>query len=183
MSGSLYELSARRIDGREGTLGEFKGKVALVVNVASKCGLTPQYEGLQKVFDTYKGKGFTVLAFPANDFKGQEPGTNAEIVDFCSTNYGVTFPMFDKITVAGAGRHPVYKALIAAKPEATAKPGGGLKQRLGDMGLLPANESDIMWNFEKFLIGKDGTVVARFAPDISPDDPMITGAIETELKK
>ncbi len=180
---SIYDISARRIDGKDSKLADYKGKVALVVNVASKCGLTPQYSGLEKVYETYKDKGFTVLGFPANDFKAQEPGTNAEIVDFCTTNYGVKFPMFEKITVVGEARHPLYKELIAAQPKATQNPKGGLKEKLGGMGLLPKNDSDIMWNFEKFLVGKNGQVVARFAPDLPPDDPIVTSAIEAELKK
>ena len=183
MSAPIYSIQARRIDGKDGTLADLQGKVALIVNVASKCGLTPQYTALEKVYETYRDKGFTVLGFPANDFKGQEPGTNAEIVEFCTANYGVKFPMFDKITVVGEGRHPLYKHLIAAQPKATANPDSKLRGILDGMGLLPKNESDIMWNFEKFLVAKDGKVVARFAPDITPDDPMVTKAIETELKK
>ena len=183
MSAPIYSIPTRRIDGKDATLADYKGKVALIVNVASKCGLTPQYEGLEKVYETYKDKGFTVLGFPANDFGAQEPGTNNEIVEFCTTNFGVKFPMFDKISVVGEQRHPLYKHLIGEQPKATPKPDGNLKQLLSSHGLLPKHETDIMWNFEKFLVAKDGKVVARFAPDVTPDDPMITKAIEAELKK
>src|ERR1022692_5262850 len=116
MSTSVYDIPVKKITGEDTSLAEFKGKVLLVVNVASKCGLTPQYEGLEKIYEQYKGQGLVVAGFPANDFKSQEPGTEDEIQAFCTTNYGVTFPMFSKITVVGAEKHPLYAALIAAKP-------------------------------------------------------------------
>jgi glutathione peroxidase len=179
---NLYDIPLKSIDGRQTDLGEHKGEVLLIVNVASKCGLTPQYEALEKLHEKYKGKKFSVLGFPANDFRGQEPGTNSEIMDFCTTNYGVTFPMYEKISVAPDQRHPLYKELIAEAPNATANPKGNLKERLSSMGLAPKNESDVLWNFEKFLVGRDGKVVQRFAPDFTPDDPTVTDAIERALK-
>ncbi len=180
---SLYDIPLNRIDGKKASLKDYKGKVMLIVNVASKCGLTPQYEGLEKLYANYRAKGLEVLGFPANNFAGQEPGTNDEIASFCTTNYGVDFPMFEKISVKGDDQHPLYKSLIAEKPNATPKPGGQLAERLSSRGLGPTNNTDVMWNFEKFLIGRDGKVVGRFAPDIGPDDPMIAKAIESELAK
>src|ERR1700690_2630150 len=118
MSASVYDIPVRKITGEDTSLSEFKGKVLLVVNVASKCGLTPQYEGLEKIYEQYKGQGLVVAGFPANDFKAQEPGTNEEIQTFCTTNFGVKFPMFEKIPVAGPEKHPLYQALIAAQPKA-----------------------------------------------------------------
>jgi len=151
----------KKIDGSEVDLSNYKGKVVLVVNVASQCGATPQYAGLQKLYDTYKDKGFVILGFPANEFGAQEPGTDAEIAKFCSSKYAVTFDMFSKIVVKGEGQAPLYKALTAQ-----ANPAG-----------------DVKWNFEKFLIGKDGNVAARFLTRTTPDDPQVKGAIEAELKK
>lgn len=151
----------KRLDGKPVDLASYKGKVVLVVNVASRCGKTPQYAGLQKLYDAHKDKGFVILGFPANDFGAQEPGSDAEIAQFCSTKYGVTFPMFSKITVKGDGKAPLYKALTeAADPK-------------GEVG----------WNFEKFLIGKDGTVIGRFKSGVAPDDATLVKAIETALAK
>jgi glutathione peroxidase len=183
VTGTIHEFKMRRIDGTEESLGAYKGKVALVVNVASKCGLTPQYEALEKVYQTYRDKAFTVLGFPANEFKGQEPGTNAEIADFCTTNFGVKFPMFEKIVVKGDGQHPLYKHLTEAKRDAWVKPDSKFADLLSSKGLLTGAPHDIKWNFEKFVVGKDGTVAVRFAPDTAPDDPAVTGAIEKELAK
>jgi len=157
MSSPLYDIPVNRIDGSQASLGDYAGRVLLVVNVASKCGLTPQYDGLEALYRTYKDKGLTVVGFPANNFMGQEPGTNAEIQDFCRLTYGVDFPMFAKISVKGDDRHLLYDAL--------------------------AGDEDISWNFEKFLIGRDGKVVARFAPKTEPQDPAVVEAIETELAK
>jgi glutathione peroxidase len=158
---SVYDIPVDRIDGTPAALREYSGQVLLVVNVASKCGLTPQYDGLEKLYASQRARGLQILGFPANDFGAQEPGSNAEIAQFCSTSYGVSFPMFAKIAVAGNGRHPLYRELIAAQP----------------------NPADIRWNFEKFLIARDGTVVARFAPDTTPDDPILLAAIDAELAK
>jgi len=183
MSKAFYDVAAKRIDGKAETMGDHAGKVLLIVNVASKCGLTPQYEGLEKLYEKYKDQGFEVLGFPANEFAGQEPGTNAEISSFCTTNYGVKFPMFEKIVVRGDGQHPLYKHMIAQKPRAQQTPGGALKAKLKEHGLSPENDEVVMWNFEKFLVDRKGDVVGRFAPDFAPDDAAITKAIETELAK
>lgn len=183
MTAPLYQIPVRRIDGADALLSEYQGAVLLVVNVASACGLTPQYAGLEQIYETYRDRGFAVLGFPANDFAAQEPGTNEEILEFCRSKFDVQFPLFEKITVKGDERHPLYKWLIQSKPEAQGKVDSALKRTLAQHGLGPTNPSDILWNFEKFLIGRDGAVVARFAPDITPDDPMLVQAIETELDK
>jgi glutathione peroxidase len=171
MATSIHDIPVNRIDGAPASLGDYAGKVVLVVNVASKCGLTPQYDGLEGLYDHYKAQGLVVAGFPANDFAGQEPGSNAEIAAFCSTTFGVRFPMFEKIVVKGEGQHPLYAALTKAKPVAE---GAGDK--------APADGS-VMWNFEKFLLSKAGEVVGRFAPRIPPDDPVVIAAIEAELAK
>lgn len=181
MSESLYDINLKTITGKASSLAEYKGKVLLVVNVASKCGLTPQYDGLEKLYSQYREKGLVVVGFPANEFGSQEPGTNAEIQEFCRSNFGVQFPMFEKIIVKGEGQHPLYKTLIEAQPKAVKKPDGKLEKNLKEHGLLTGSPSDIMWNFEKFLINRNGEVVARFAPDIEPNDPMLIQAIEQEL--
>jgi len=178
---NIYNFIIHAIDGKEFNLANFKGKVLLVVNVASKCGLTPQYEGLEKLYKEYKSQGFEVLGFPANEFLAQEPGTNDEIAQFCRMNFGVDFPMFSKIVVKGDGQHPLYTFLTNTKPDATLKPGGTLLERLNSKGLLTGKPNDIKWNFEKFLINKNGEVVNRFSPDIDPMDPLITNAIKKEL--
>jgi glutathione peroxidase len=171
MSASVSEIAVNRIDGSPASLGAYKGKVVLVVNVASKCGLTPQYEGLEALYEAYKDKGLVVAGFPANEFGAQEPGTNEEIADFCTTRFNVTFPMFEKIVVKGEGQHPLYAALTKAVP---------LAEGAGDRA--PADGS-IMWNFEKFLVGKDGAVARRFSPMIKPEDDVVIEAIEAELAK
>lgn len=157
---SIYEFAKNNIDGKPVKLEKYKGKVLLVVNVASKCGLTKQYEGLQALYKDYKGKGFEVLGFPANEFGGQEPGTNAVIKEFCTSKFNVTFPMFEKIVVKGEGIDPMYKWLI----ESSDRP-----------------KDDIEWNFAKFLIGKDGKVIHRFKPQETPDSPEVKKAIEEAL--
>ena len=159
---SMYEFTMKDIDGNDVKLEEYKGKTALVVNVASKCGLTPQYEGLQELYDKYKDRGFVILGFPANNFMGQEPGTEQEIKDFCSLTYDVTFPMFSKISVKGGDQHPLYTYLTHKETN-------------------PGFEGDITWNFEKFLIDRNGRTVARFAPKTTPDDPEVVSAIEKTL--
>lgn len=183
MTAPLYDIPVRKIDGSAASLGNYEGSVALIVNVASACGLTPQYAGLEQLYETYRDKGFTILGFPANDFGAQEPGTNEEIKTFCTTKFDVQFPMFQKIAVKGDTQHPLYGYLTKAKPEAQGDKDSGLRKTLAQHGLGPANETDILWNFEKFLVGKHGDVVARFAPDIVPQDPRIVSAIETELAK
>ena len=180
--GDLAGISLKRLDGSPDSLADHQGKVLLVVNVASKCGLTPQYEGLEKLYQTYKDRGFEVLGFPANDFGAQEPGTNEEIAEFCSANYGVSFPMFSKADVTGPGKQPLYGALIQAVPT---KQGDveGMKERFKGYGMTPNDDPEVLWNFEKFLIGRDGNVVGRFAPAMTPDDPELVAAIEAELAK
>ncbi len=181
---TLTSIPLKTIDGKETSLADFSGKVLLIVNVASKCGLTKQYTALEALYQQDKDKGFAVLGFPANDFAGQEPGTDAEIAAFCSTEYPVTFPLFSKIVVTGEHKHPLYAALIAAEPEhVLAGPWReGLSQYAVANGFPPPNElPELLWNFEKFLVGKDGKVLARFAPDMTPDDPRITSAIDEAL--
>lgn len=179
----LYDIPVNRIDGAASSLANHKGDVLLVVNVASKCGLTPQYDALEKLHEKYSGKGFAVLGFPANNFGAQEPGSNAEISEFCTTNFGVQFPMFEKISVKGEDRHPLYAELVAEQPKAVQNDPSQLRATLDKHGLGPQNDTDVMWNFEKFLVGRNGTAIARFAPDITPDDPRLSAAIEAELAK
>lgn len=183
MSVSVYEIPVQNIHGKDASLGDFKGKVLLVVNVASKCGLTPQYEGLEKLYEQYRGQGLVIAGFPANDFKSQEPGTNEEIQTFCTTNYGVKFPMFSKITVVGPGKHPLYAALISAQPMAISTGEVPFAQKLKGYGIETNAAPEILWNFEKFLVSRSGEVVKRFSPDTAPDAPELVAAIETELAK
>jgi glutathione peroxidase len=157
---SIHTFATKTLDGKPATLADYKGKVLLVVNTASKCGLTPQYTALEKLQTTYEKKGFSVLGFPCNDFGGQEPGSATEIQTFCSTKYNVTFPLFSKIAVKGDAAAPLYHFLTMD----SAFPG------------------PITWNFEKFLIGTDGKVLARFAPKTTPDDPKVLAAIDEALK-
>lgn len=178
---AIQDIPLTRIDGSADTLGAHKGKVLLVVNVASKCGLTPQYEGLEKLFEDKRAQGLEVLGFPANNFRGQEPGTDAEIQDFCSTTFNVQFPMFSKVSVVGADQHPLYAALTSAVPAATGE--GPMRQRLEGFKIETNKAPDILWNFEKFVIGRNGAVVARFSPDVAADDPRLVGVIEAELAK
>lgn len=158
---TLHSFTMDDIHGKPVKLNSLKGKVVVVVNVASKCGLTPQYEGLQKLYTELKPRGVEILGFPANEFRGQEPGTNAEIMEFCTKNYGVTFPMFSKIVVKGEGIHPLYQWLLASTDPS----------------------KDIEWNFAKFVIGKDGKVAARFDPRTQPNDPKLLAAIEAALAR
>jgi glutathione peroxidase len=183
MSASIYDIPVNKITGEEASLAEFKGKVLLVVNVASKCGLTPQYEGLEKLYEQFKGQGLVIAGFPANDFKAQEPGTNEEIQSFCTLNYGVQFPLFDKITVVGDQKHPLYAALIAAQPKAVNLSEVPFREKLKGYGIDGNAEPEILWNFEKFLVSREGEVVERFAPDTQPDAPQLVAAIEAELAR
>ena len=180
---SIQNIPLRTIDGREASLGDYVGSVLLVVNVASKCGLTPQYEGLEALYRDYRDRGLVVLGFPANDFLQQEPGTEAEIAEFCRTAYDVSFPMFAKISVAGAQRHPLYAALTAAQPVSQSPNGSAMRDRLASKGIPIHPEPEVLWNFEKFVIGRDGAVVARFAPDTPPDDPELRATLEGALAK
>jgi glutathione peroxidase len=179
---NVQNIPLKTIDGKPTSLKDFAGNVLLVVNVASKCGLTPQYEALEKIYEEKKDKGFAVLGFPANNFGAQEPGSNAEIAEFCSLTYSVKFPMFEKISVVGDDQHPLYKELTSAAPRAQGDP-DAFRDRLKGFGMTPNQDPDVLWNFEKFLVGKDGKVVARFAPTMTPDDPAIVSAIEAELAK
>ncbi len=183
MSASILDIPVKKITGEDTSLAEFNGHVLLVVNVASKCGLTPQYEGLEKIYEQYKGQGLVVAGFPANDFKTQEPGTNEEIQTFCTTNFGVKFPMFEKITVVGPEKHPLYKALIAAQPKAVSVSDIPFREKLKGYGIEGNPEPEVLWNFEKFLVSRSGEVVDRFAPDTQPDAPELKAAIEAELAK
>jgi glutathione peroxidase len=157
---SVFDIPLRDIDGKDTSLEPYRGKVLLIVNVASKCGYTPQYAGLEAVYQKYKDQGLTVLGFPCNQFGKQEPGTDAEIKQFCSSKYNVTFPLFDKIEVNGANRHPLY-GMLAGKGSPVA----------GDIG----------WNFTKFLIGRDGKILKRFESKVKPDSPELTAAVEAAL--
>ncbi len=158
----MYEFTMKNIDGEDVKLDAYEGKVVMIVNVASKCGLTPQYEALQALYEKYKDRGFAVLGFPANNFMGQEPGTEEEIKDFCNLNYNVTFPMFAKISVKGADQHPFYTFLT--NPQTN-----------------PGFDGDITWNFEKFLADRSGKIIARFSPKTTPDDPEVVKAVEQAL--
>ena len=159
---AIYDVKVNQLDGSPASLGDYKGKAVLVVNVASKCGLTPQYEGLQALQDQYGEQGFEVLGFPCNQFMGQEPGTADEIREFCDTNYNVSFTLFEKIDVNGAQRHPVYEILT------------GTADVDGEAG-------DVKWNFEKFLVSPEGEVVGRFRPQVAPNDDALVAAIEANL--
>lgn len=181
MSNSVYHIAVNAIDGSSQDLAQYQGKVLLIVNVASKCGLTGQYEGLQKLYSEKKAQGLEILGFPSNDFLAQEPGTNEEIQQFCSLNYQIDFPLFAKIPVVGDAKHPLYSVLTQAIPERIGE--GPWVKDLVDYGLTPNEPPEVLWNFEKFLINKQGEVVARFAPDISADDPRIVDAINAELAK
>lgn len=178
---SIYDIPVRTITGRPASLAEHKGKVVLVVNVASKCGLTTQYEGLESIYRKYRDQGFVIAGFPANDFAGQEPGTNQEIQAFCAGNFAVDFPLYDKITVVGAARHPLYSLLIRLQPKAISTGPIPFAEDLKKYGISPNDEPELLWNFEKFLVSRTGEVVARFAPDTKPMDPALIAAIEAEL--
>lgn len=182
MNSKISQIEFDLANGKPTTLSAFEARAIMVVNVASKCGLTPQYEGLEKIYEKYKEKGFVVVGFPANEFAGQEPGTNEEIQAFCQTSYGVKFPVAAKLVVKGEGQHPLFTLLTEEKPVATMKVGGTLEGKLREHGLLNGKAGDIMWNFEKFLLDKKGNVIERFAPDITPEDPAILHAIENALK-
>ena len=159
---ALHDIPIHTLQGDDAKLGDYAGKTLLLVNVASKCGLTPQYAGLERLQEAYGDKGFSVIGFPCNQFMGQEPGTSEEIAEFCSTTYGVTFPLMEKIDVNGDDRHPIY-AELTEKEDAEGKAG------------------DITWNFEKFLVSPAGQIVARYRPQVEPEDPAIVGDIEAQL--
>jgi len=161
-AGSIYDFMLNSIDGKPRPLADFKGKVIFVVNVASRCGFTPQYSALEFIYEKYKDQGFVILGFPANNFGSQEPGTNAEIKKFCSAKYNVTFPMYAKVSVKGDDQTPLYKYLTESAN--------------------PTVAGEIKWNFTKFLVDRDGRVVRRFEPETTPDSPQVTSAIEKALK-
>lgn len=180
MGGTLDAIAVDTIDNKPSSLGAYDGKVRLVVNVASKCGLTPQYEGLEALYRQYKDKGLVVLGFPANDFAGQEPGTNDEIQSFCSLNYEVSFPLFAKLKATGADKHALYAELINQAPKPV-NSDEGMRSMLAGHGLNPNAQPELLWNFEKFVIGRDGQVIARFSPDTKPDDPALLAVLEEAL--
>ena len=183
MTTAIDTIPFRRMDGAETTLAAYRGQVLLLVNVASKCGLTPQYEALERLFAEKRAAGLTVIGFPANDFGAQEPGSNEEIAEFCSMNYGVSFPLAEKVSVKGDGQHPLYAALTAGQPVAVDTEQGAMLAKLESYGFTQSNPSDVLWNFEKFLVGRDGRLVARFNPDVAPDNPVLVAAIERELER
>jgi glutathione peroxidase len=160
---SVLDFTLNSLDGKPAPLADYRGKVVLIVNVASRCGYTPQYTGLEKIYEKYKDRGFVILGFPANNFGGQEPGTNEEIKTFCSSKYQVTFPMYSKVSVKGADATPLYQFLTDEKSN-------------------PATGGEIEWNFTKFLVDRNGKVIARFEPAIEPESSDVTGAIEKALK-
>ncbi len=181
---NLTSIPLTTITGTPATLADYSGKVLMIVNVASKCGLTPQYTGLEALYQQFKDRGFTILGFPANDFAGQEPGSDVEIATFCSTEYPVSFPLFSKIHVTGPEVHDLYAELTSDIPEHVI--GGNLRDTLDGYaeknGLPPtAPFPSVLWNFEKFIVDKKGIPVARFAPDVTPDDPKVIAAIEQAL--
>lgn len=163
MAGSVYDYTLNSIDGKPTPLSQFKGKVVMLVNVASRCGFTPQYEGLEALYKKYADQGFVIVGIPANNFGGQEPGTNAEIKTFCKSKYSVTFPMLAKVSVKGADQTPLYQFLTGEQTD-------------------PRFAGDIKWNFTKFLVNKEGKIVDRFEPKVTPEDPQVISAVEKQLK-
>ena len=180
MGTALKDIPLHRPDGTSTSLADHAGRVVLVVNVASKCGLTPQYESLERLYATRRADGLTVLGFPCNQFRGQEPGSDEEIQAFCRSTYGVEFPVLSKVAVNGPERHPLYAALVSAMPDAVERP-DGMRARLARHGVQDGPKGDVLWNFEKFLIARDGRVAGRFAPDITVDESPLREAIERAL--
>lgn len=185
-SAALYDIPVHKITGESSSLADYRGKVLLIVNVASKCGLTPQYDALEKLYSRFKDSGLAVLGFPANDFAGQEPGSNEEILGFCRSTFNVDFPMFSKIAVTGSETHPLYQALIAAQPDASGDGRKAFRENLEGYlkqhGATTNPEPGVLWNFEKFLVDRNGVCIERFSPEITPDDPALVAAIESALK-
>jgi glutathione peroxidase len=184
---NIYDIPVQRITGETASLADYRGQVLLIVNVASQCGLTPQYEALEKIYKRFSPNGLVVCGFPANDFGAQEPGTNQEIYKFCTGTYAVDFPLFAKIAVTGTDTHPLYLSLIAAQPKAIGDSRPGFRDNLNNYlashhnGATTNPEPGILWNFEKFLIDRNGDIIARFSPEVVPDDPIIISAIESAL--
>jgi glutathione peroxidase len=176
---NIKTIPLTRIDGTETSLADYAGKVLLVVNTASKCGLTKQYEGLEALYRARKDEGLEILGFPANNFKEQEPGTDEDIMSFCTLTYDVTFPMFSKVSVKGEDAHPLYQALTNAIPETVGAE--GFRERLAGSGLVSGEPSDVLWNFEKFLISREGDVIGRFSPNMAVSDPVIAEEIDKAL--
>ncbi len=181
----LFEIPLTTIHGQPASLQDYKGKVLLVVNVASKCGFTPQYTALETLFQRYRDQGLVVLGFPANDFAGQEPGTDSEIAQFCSREYPVSFPLFSKVAVTGPAKHPLYASLIESQPQRISHTDdlrSHLAEYAAEHGFPAPNQlPELLWNFEKFLVDRQGHVVARFNSDITPDDPELVAAVEQAL--
>lgn len=180
MGESLFDIPLEHNDGRIGGMDEYRGKVLLIVNVASLCGFTPQYEALVRLHGEHRDSGFEILAFPSNDFLSQEPGTDAQIATLCEL-FQVRFPLFRKTAVTGPGKHELYRRLTAARPEAVR--GEEMRSRLVRSGLPVGEPPEVMWNFEKFLVGRDGTVRGRFASVVAPDDPALEEAVRAELAR
>jgi glutathione peroxidase len=177
---TLQSIRIESIHNDATSLGQYDGSVLLIVNVASKCGLTPQYEGLEALHQRYNQDGLVVLGFPANNFGGQEPGSDSEIAEFCDVNYAVSFPLFAKISVVGEDQHPLYAELTSQAPT-TDGDAESFRSNLRSYGITPTEDPDVLWNFEKFLVSRNGQVAARFAPTVTPDNPALVQAIEREL--
>lgn len=179
----LYSIPILRADQSETTLQPFQGQVLLIVNVASKCGLTPQYDALERIQEKFSPRGFSVLGFPANEFGAQEPGSDEQIQEFCRLTYGVKFPVFAKLVVKGPGQHPLYTYLTRECPVATKKgnPIWKFVRQVAHPGSFTGEAGEITWNFEKFLIARDGSIAARFAPQVTPEDPVLLAALEEQL--
>lgn len=175
----IQHVPFKHMDGTTATLGDYAGKVLLVVNTASKCGLTPQYEGLEALYRSRKDAGLEILGFPANNFKEQEPGTDADIASFCQLTYDVTFPVFSKISVKGGDAHPLYRQLTATYPDTTGAE--EMRKRMAENGMGPERPEDVLWNFEKFLISRKGEVIGRYSPNMKPDDAVIIADLDKAL--
>ncbi|MBQ0741998.1 MULTISPECIES: glutathione peroxidase [Halopseudomonas] len=182
MNTPLHSCALKKMDGTDTSLIAYTGKVLLIVNVASRCGLTPQYQALEQLYRERQNNGFAILAFPANDFREQEPGSDEDIAAFCQSKYSVSFPLFSKISVTGADRHPLYSALTAAAPTAVGE--GPMRTKLESFGIKTSPAPEVVWNFEKFLLNRQGEVVARFAPDVEVTEPrfltVLNGLLNTE---
>ncbi|MCO4754499.1 MAG: redoxin domain-containing protein [Bacteriovoracaceae bacterium] len=179
---NVADIEFKTAQGETKTLKDYKAKAFLVVNTASKCGLTPQYEALQALYKEYKDQGLEILGFPANEFLEQEPGTNKEIQSFCKVNFGVKFGINEKVVVKGEGQHPLFKALTEGKKDAVRNEDGTFEKLLTEKGLISGEAHDIHWNFEKFLLDENGNVVERFFPDVAPSDPRLVGKVQELVK-